>query len=236
MTTPVIFSGRAHAARARRCCATIERDCEEVLALRTGRATGATPSADDARHAKQVADLSVYLRQSHGRGVDLAALGDESSGAAPQARLVANMIDVQNGTPESLWRAWPDLERLPILDLSGWPATAPIVVIAPHPDDEMLGIGGTLQALRRRGHRVEFVAVTDGEGVAPGVRPVHPLQALAPGVVARAAAALADWLGFRRSKVTHLHLPDGGVSGCRDEELVAAIRCHLQTRSIVLAP
>jgi alkylation response protein AidB-like acyl-CoA dehydrogenase len=60
--------------RARRVRATVERGCDEVI-TRTGRATGATPLCHDEHHARQVADLTVYLRQSHGEA-DLAALGE----------------------------------------------------------------------------------------------------------------------------------------------------------------
>jgi alkylation response protein AidB-like acyl-CoA dehydrogenase len=50
-----------------------EAGASEILE-RTGRATGADPLGHDAAHARRVADLTVYLRQSHGEG-DLAALG-----------------------------------------------------------------------------------------------------------------------------------------------------------------
>lgn len=38
-----------------------------------------------------------------------------------------------------------------------------VLVVAPHPDDEMLGAGGTLVRLSRAGARIDFVYVTDGE-------------------------------------------------------------------------
>lgn len=60
--------------RARRLRASVERGCEEVL-VRTGRATGATPLCLDPAHARRVADLTVYLRQSHAEK-DLAHLGE----------------------------------------------------------------------------------------------------------------------------------------------------------------
>jgi hypothetical protein len=41
---------------------------------RTGRALGPTPLCHDAQHAKRVADLTVYVRQSHAER-DLARLG-----------------------------------------------------------------------------------------------------------------------------------------------------------------
>jgi LmbE family N-acetylglucosaminyl deacetylase len=37
-------------------------------------------------------------------------------------------------------------------------------VVAPHPDDEVFGVGGTLHDLGRTGWSVDLVAVTDGEG------------------------------------------------------------------------
>jgi len=57
-------------ARAR---ATVETAVEVTLA-QTGRATGPGPLATDAAHARHVADLQVYVRQSHGDR-DLAVLG-----------------------------------------------------------------------------------------------------------------------------------------------------------------
>jgi len=62
------------ALRAQRLRASVERGCEEVL-TRTGRATGAGPLCIDGAHARRVADLTVYLRQSHAES-DLAKLGE----------------------------------------------------------------------------------------------------------------------------------------------------------------
>jgi LmbE family N-acetylglucosaminyl deacetylase len=45
------------------------------------------------------------------------------------------------------------------------------VVVAPHPDDEVFGVGGILHDLGRTGWTLDLVAVTDGEGAfgaAPG--------------------------------------------------------------------
>ncbi|WP_130799672.1 acyl-CoA dehydrogenase [Streptomyces otsuchiensis] len=65
----------ARALRARGCAAAA---CARVLDG-TGEATGAGPLCHDARHARAVADLTVYVRQHHGRR-DLAALGAHVSG------------------------------------------------------------------------------------------------------------------------------------------------------------
>ena len=53
--------------------AVVEHSATEVL-HRVGRALGAGPLCSDEHHARRVADLTVYLRQSHGER-DLAELG-----------------------------------------------------------------------------------------------------------------------------------------------------------------
>lgn len=58
---------------ARRVRAVVEHAVDETL-VRTGRALGPAPLCTDAEHAQRVADLTVYVRQSHAER-DLAALG-----------------------------------------------------------------------------------------------------------------------------------------------------------------
>ena len=42
-------------------------------------------------------------------------------------------------------------------------STRRLTVVAPHPDDEVFGIGGLMRELVLRGHRLRVLAVTDGE-------------------------------------------------------------------------
>jgi len=58
---------------ARRVRAVVEHAVDEAI-TRTGRALGPTPLALDGKHAQRVADLAMYVRQSHAER-DLAALG-----------------------------------------------------------------------------------------------------------------------------------------------------------------
>lgn len=58
---------------ARRTRAVVETAVDETI-TRTGRALGPGPLSQDARHAKRVADLTIYVRQSHAER-DLAELG-----------------------------------------------------------------------------------------------------------------------------------------------------------------
>ena len=58
---------------ARRTRAVVEHAVDEAI-TRTGRALGPGPLCQDGRHAQRVADLSIYIRQSHAER-DLAELG-----------------------------------------------------------------------------------------------------------------------------------------------------------------
>jgi hypothetical protein len=71
-TDPTDRSGHA-AAVARRTRAVVEAAASETIE-RVGRALGAAPLALDGAHARRVADLQLYLRQSHADR-DLVALG-----------------------------------------------------------------------------------------------------------------------------------------------------------------
>ncbi len=51
-----------------------------------------------------------------------------------------------------------------LADARPWqPSERPVLVVAPHRDDETLGAGGLIAAQRSRGIEVRVVAVTDGE-------------------------------------------------------------------------
>ena len=85
----------------------------------------------------------------------------------------------------------------------------PTLVVAPHPDDEALGCGGTIALLRRAGLPVRVVVVSDGAASHPGSRQ-YPPPALA---ALRRAESLAGLglLGVEAEHVSFLDLPDGAV-------------------------
>ena len=87
------------------------------------------------------------------------------------------------------------------------PAT--VVVIAPHPDDEVLGVGGLLALLARKGTAIHIIAVTDGEASHPS-SPTVSQRDLAARRVAESEKALA-LLGLQAASVERLGLPDGDV-------------------------
>ncbi|MGH3200755.1 MAG: PIG-L deacetylase family protein [Streptosporangiaceae bacterium] len=129
------------------------------------------------------------------------------------------------GTSAKVWRSW--VRNLPLADPSAWPS---VVVVAAHPDDEVLGAGGTMAALVAAGARLRLVAVTDGEGSHPGSD---------PGVIgsvrtAESAAAL-DLLGVRGAEVIRLRLPDTAVAA-HEDELAGRLRELCAGFEVCLAP
>jgi LmbE family N-acetylglucosaminyl deacetylase len=71
----------------------------------------------------------------------------------------------RGGTPVPVWLAALDGGSLPPLDLSGCPG---LVVVAPHPDDETLGLGAMIAHLVASGVDVRVVSVSDGGAAQPG--------------------------------------------------------------------
>lgn len=125
--------------------------------------------------------------------------------------------ETELGTAEADWLGCDELLGAPRLDLVG---PERLVVVAPHPDDEILGAGGLMRAAQRRGIAVEIVAVTDGEASHPGS--AWTGAHLAARRRAESSAALAR-LGVTDPTVHRLSVPDGGVADY-ERELAAALR------------
>jgi len=129
---------------------------------------------------------------------------------------------VGSGTPASSWRADPRLASVPAVELDGWfKPGARLVVVAPHPDDEILACGGLLHLLAARGALPLIVAVTDGEGSHPDSSQWPPAR-LQRERAQETVAALAA-LGLGHAAIARLGLPDGGVTANQ-----AALAEHLR--------
>lgn len=110
------------------------------------------------------------------------------------------------GTPESLWAE--QLRRVPVRKLDALvPASLRLVVVAPHPDDEVLACGGLVFEHVARGGEVCVIGVTDGEASHPDSE-VWTRTTLAEQRRCESAAGLR-LLGVAESQVVRLGFPDG---------------------------
>lgn len=135
-----------------------------------------------------------------------------------------------DGTTESEWSGWPGLSRLPILSLGSLlPPGARAVVVAPHPDDEVLSVGGMIAQLARHDTPLQVIAVTDGEASHrdsqewPTSRLLHERPQESRDALSR--------LGFAHAPL-RLGLPDGGLHALH-EMLVERLLELLDTTDVV---
>jgi LmbE family N-acetylglucosaminyl deacetylase len=103
------------------------------------------------------------------------------------------------GTPETSWLALLAGRRL-------WsPNEGPLLVVSPHPDDEVLGAGGLIHSWATSGRRVTVVSVTDGEAAFPKWRGLDLVRR------EELKGALRK-LSLTHVSVMRIGLPDGRVS------------------------
>lgn len=98
-------------------------------------------------------------------------------------------------------------EAFPTVDLEAVTLGKPVLILAPHADDESLGCGGLIAEACRRGQVVHVVILSDGAASHPGSKayPAAMLAALRQEETLSAAACL----GLDAANVTFLGLPDG---------------------------
>ena len=135
------------------------------------------------------------------------------------------------GTDERTWAAWPWLSTLPGAGRTGLAGVKSAVIVAAHPDDEVLGAGGLISMLAASCARLRLVAVTDGERSHRGHASPAPL---ARRRTAETDAALRA-LGTRGAEVIRLKLPDGGLAD-RQDDLAAALAPLVAGFDLCLAP
>lgn len=139
----------------------------------------------------------------------------------------------ERGTSAADWQHVLRNEALPTLSLPD--RRGRLVVLAAHPDDETLGVGGLMYELSANGWEVVLVCASDGEASHPS-SPTHTPAQLAERrrhELSRAADLLAPG-----SRVTHLGLPDGGLADHVEtivNECVAIVGTH-GAQTVVCAP
>lgn len=128
------------------------------------------------------------------------------------------------GTPLQTWQRWPGLNALPTFDLEALiTPERRLVVVAPHPDDEILGCGALLRRCHALGRELLMISVTDGTGSHPASTrwPPARLASVRPEESRRALARLGP--GLEDIETIRLRLTDTRVA---DESTALAFRLH----------
>jgi LmbE family N-acetylglucosaminyl deacetylase len=137
------------------------------------------------------------------------------------------------GTPLHAWQTSQKLAAVPAISVATLvPAHCRAVIIAPHPDDEVLGCGGLLTQLAQLGRDIKLISVTDGCASHPGSAqwPAERLSVVRPQESAEALRRLhlpVETLEWLRAEF------DDTAVGAREEALQALLTEHLRADDVV---
>ena len=133
---------------------------------------------------------------------------------------------IQSGRRTSAARLHWMMRTLPVSTVDAEIAPGPILVLAPHPDDESLGCGGLIAAAQAGGRAVFVLVLTDGTGSHPGsvAYPAARLRQLREAESRQAA----HMLGLPEQHVSFLGLTDAHAPqrGEAAEAAAQAIATH----------
>ena len=124
------------------------------------------------------------------------------------------------------------MRGLPVAGLRDLLGDSPVLVLAPHPDDESLGCGGLIAQCHAQAVPVYVLVLTDGSGSHPQSRR-YPKERLAALRAEEARSAMAA-LGLPQGHVEFLGLPDGGapLHGRRLRATAARIAAYARARDV----
>jgi LmbE family N-acetylglucosaminyl deacetylase len=138
-----------------------------------------------------------------------------------------------SGTAERDWQSWPGLAALAPLGLDELASpSARVVVVAPHPDDEVLACGGMLALLARDGRRVRVIGVTDGEASHPGSARWTPRLLARRRREERERGLALLGVAAPQGELLALGLQDGGVPAA-EARLESLLREHIAPGDVV---
>ena len=204
--------GDAAAARVRHIVATAVEEVERHVA----HALGPGRLNQEPEHVARVADLALYVRQHHADGMRPHWVGCCSRTTRSTSVVT---FPPRRPAPEPRSDGRPAPRSLPRVMLD--PAeVAHMVVVAAHPDDESLGVGGLLSQAARSGLRLSVVVATDGEASHPA-SPTH--SAGQPGRLRQDAEACRRPVAPTAS-VRFLGHPDGRLADHEEELLVSLVQ------------
>jgi LmbE family N-acetylglucosaminyl deacetylase len=146
---------------------------------------------------------------------------------ALKQRLIAG-----EGTPESDWQSWSGLAAFPAVRPETLvPFASRAVFVAPHPDDEVLGMGGLMARLAEMQRRLALVAVTDGDASHHGssLWPVERLRTERPVETREALQRLRAF----NVELTRMHIGDGQVRHA-EAQLRERLSAMIRTTDVVI--
>ena len=158
--------------------------------------------------------------------------------------LTAGPLIHGEGTDEAVWRSWLHRSLSRPEPFTQWlPDTARLVVLAPHPDDEVLGCGALLALHTARGGESLIVAVTDGEGSHRDAVDASNENdgASVPTEIELSEARRRErlvgmrHLDLRAEQVVALHLPDGEVAR-HEVELAHQLKALICPADVIVSP
>ena len=141
---------------------------------------------------------------------------------------------IGTGTPESVWAGWPGFAQMPAIEaVAVVPPGRRALVVAPHPDDEVLGIGGLLAQLVSSESEILIIALTDGEASHPGSARWPPLLLAEQRAMERSRALRK--LGVETATVIRAKHRDGALRA-QENEIVALLSRYIGSNDVVFVP
>lgn len=150
--------------------------------------------------------------------------------------IVGDRVIEGDGTSTQEWQSWQGLDKLTKLDVvTHFPKYRNVCIFAPHPDDEILGCGGLLQALVKQGNQVLIVSVTQGEKSHPNSvlysrEKLKKIRQLESQLALETLDASVD---LPNVSVISLLLPDGEVFE-RQDEFFAKLKLFVKQDDILV--
>lgn len=138
------------------------------------------------------------------------------------------------GVTEAQWAASPWLQTLPLASpVALFGGARRLVVVSPHPDDEVLACGGLMALAHQAGLAITVISVTDGEACYPD-QPAWSPERLRVARAAELDHALHS-LGLASAARVSWHIGDGAVTAS-EAGIAEQLAAVLEPGDLVLAP
>ncbi|NHB58984.1 PIG-L family deacetylase [Acinetobacter sp. 194] len=137
------------------------------------------------------------------------------------------------GTEKETWLNWQGIRTLTKINLDeDFPEHQRILILAPHPDDEILGCAGLMQQLNALGREMIVIAITNGTASHPNSTQFSPeqLNTIRP----QESIAALHILNLGHVSRIELNLPDGQISQ-NMHILVDQLKTLIQAQDILIS-